>query len=75
MFRPDSWLLQTGEAAWRRDVTRVPGAASGIFEQKIYKYKKRGKRMFTKLTEQLKANPRTIVFTVGTDARILDAAA
>ena len=55
MFRPDSRLLQTGEAAWRRDVTRVPGAASGIFEQKIYKYKKRGKRMFTKLTEQLKA--------------------
>ena len=31
--------------------------------------------MFTKLTEQLKANPRTIVFTEGTDARILDAAA
>jgi phosphate acetyltransferase len=43
--------------------------------KKIYKYKKRGKRMFTKLTEQLKANPRTIVFTEGTDARILDAAA
>ncbi len=30
--------------------------------------------MFTKLTEQLKANPRTIVFTEGTDARILEAA-
>ncbi len=30
--------------------------------------------MFTKLKEQLKANPRTIVFTEGTDARILDAA-
>ena len=30
--------------------------------------------MFEKLTEQLKANPRTIVFTEGTDARILDAA-
>ncbi len=31
--------------------------------------------MFNKLTEQLKANPRTIVFTEGNDARILDAAA
>lgn len=30
--------------------------------------------MFEKLTEQLKASPRTIVFTEGTDARILDAA-
>ncbi len=30
--------------------------------------------MFNKLTEQLKANPRTIVFTEGMDARILDAA-
>lgn len=30
--------------------------------------------MFNKLTEQLKANSRTIVFTEGTDARILDAA-
>ena len=30
--------------------------------------------MFTKLTEQLKANPRTIVFTEGPDARILEAA-
>lgn len=30
--------------------------------------------MFNKLTEQLKNNPRTIVFTEGTDARILDAA-
>ena len=30
--------------------------------------------MFTKLAEQLKANPRTIVFTEGTDARILNAA-
>ena len=30
--------------------------------------------MFEKLTEQLKADPRTIVFTEGTDARILDAA-
>ena len=26
--------------------------------------------MFTKLTEQLKANPKTIVFTEGTDPRI-----
>ena len=31
--------------------------------------------MITKLKEQLKANPPTIVFTEGTDARILDAAA
>lgn len=31
--------------------------------------------MFTKLTEQLKANPKTIVFTEGTDSRIQDAAA
>ena len=31
--------------------------------------------MFTKLTEQLKANPKTIVFTEGTDQRIQDAAA
>jgi len=31
--------------------------------------------MFKKLTEQLKADTRTIVFTEGTDARILDAAA
>ena len=31
--------------------------------------------MFTKLTEQLKANPTTIVFTEGTDPRIQDAAA
>ena len=31
--------------------------------------------MFTKLTEQLKANPKTIVFTEGTDPRIQDAAA
>ena len=31
--------------------------------------------MFTKLTEQLKANPKTIVFTDGTDPRIQDAAA
>lgn len=31
--------------------------------------------MFTKLTEQLKANPKTIVFTEGTDTRIQDAAA
>ena len=30
--------------------------------------------MFTKLTEQLKANPRTIVFTEGTDPRIQEAA-
>lgn len=30
--------------------------------------------MFNKLTEQLKNNPRTIVFTEGMDARILDAA-
>ena len=30
--------------------------------------------MFKKLAEQLKANPRTIVFTEGTDARILEAA-
>ena len=30
--------------------------------------------MFKKLSEQLKANPRTIVFTGGTDARILEAA-
>ncbi len=30
--------------------------------------------MFNKLTEQLKANTRTIVFTEGTDRRILDAA-
>ena len=30
--------------------------------------------MFNKQTEQLKNNPRTIVFTEGTDARILDAA-
>ncbi len=30
--------------------------------------------MFNKLTEQLKADSRTIVFTEGTDARILDAA-
>ena len=30
--------------------------------------------MFTKLTEQLKANPRTIVFTEGTDPRIQSAA-
>lgn len=30
--------------------------------------------MFTKLTEQLKANPRTIVFTEGTDPRILSSA-
>ena len=30
--------------------------------------------MFTKLTEQLKANPKTIVFTEGTDPRIQDAA-
>ena len=30
--------------------------------------------MYQKLTEQLKANPRTIVFTEGTDARILEAA-
>ena len=30
--------------------------------------------MFKKLSEQLKANPRTIVFTEGTDARILEAA-
>ena len=31
--------------------------------------------MFTKLIEQLKANPKTIVFTEGTDPRIQDAAA
>ena len=31
--------------------------------------------MFTKLTEQLKANPKPIVFTEGTDPRIQDAAA
>ena len=31
--------------------------------------------MFTKLTEQLKANPKTIVFTESTDPRIQDAAA
>ncbi len=31
--------------------------------------------MFTKLTEQLKANPKTIVFTEGTDPRIQDASA
>ena len=31
--------------------------------------------MFTKLTEQLKANPKTIVFTEGTDPRLQDAAA
>lgn len=31
--------------------------------------------MFTKLTEQLKANPKTIIFTEGTDPRIQDAAA
>ena len=31
--------------------------------------------MFTKLTEQLRANPKTIVFTEGTDPRIQDAAA
>ena len=31
--------------------------------------------MFTKLTEQLKANPKTIVFTEGTDPRIQGAAA
>ena len=31
--------------------------------------------MFTKLTEQLKENPKTIVFTEGTDPRIQDAAA
>ena len=31
--------------------------------------------MFTKLTEQLKASPKTIVFTDGTDPRIQDAAA
>lgn len=31
--------------------------------------------MFTKLTEQLQANPKTIVFTEGTDPRIQDAAA
>ena len=31
--------------------------------------------MFTKLTEQLKTNPKTIVFTEGTDPRIQDAAA
>ena len=31
--------------------------------------------MFTKLTEQLNANPKTIVFTEGTDPRIQDAAA
>ena len=31
--------------------------------------------MFTKLTEQLKANPKTIVFTEGTDPRIQDAVA
>ncbi len=31
--------------------------------------------MFTKLTEQLKANPKTIVFTEGTDPRIQDATA
>ena len=30
--------------------------------------------MFQKLSQQLKANPRTIVFTEGTDARILEAA-
>ena len=30
--------------------------------------------MYKKMTEQLKANPRTIVFTEGTDARILEAA-
>ena len=30
--------------------------------------------MFKKLAEQLKANARTIVFTEGTDARILEAA-
>ena len=30
--------------------------------------------MYQKLTEQLKENPRTIVFTEGTDARILEAA-
>lgn len=30
--------------------------------------------MFTKLTDNLKANPRTIVFTEGTDSRILEAA-
>lgn len=33
-----------------------------------------GQEMFIKLAEQLKANPRTIVFTEGTDARILNAA-
>ena len=31
--------------------------------------------MFAKLIETLKANPRTIVFTEGTDARILEATA
>ena len=31
--------------------------------------------MFTKLIETLKQNPRKIVFTEGTDARILEAAA
>ena len=30
--------------------------------------------MFKKLSEQLKANSRTIVFTEGTDERILEAA-
>ncbi len=30
--------------------------------------------MFAKLIETLKANPRTLVFTEGTDARILEAA-
>ena len=30
--------------------------------------------MYKKMTEQLKSNPRTIVFTEGTDARILEAA-
>ena len=30
--------------------------------------------MFDQLIETLKANPRTIVFTEGTDARILEAA-
>ena len=30
--------------------------------------------MYKKMTEQLKANPRTIVFTEGTDARLLEAA-
>ena len=31
--------------------------------------------MFAKLIETLKANPRTLVFTEGTDARILEATA